>query len=154
MFLLGFILYGTLCTSWTWVTVSFPMLGKFSVIISSNIFSGPFSLSYPSVAPIMQMLVCLMLSHRSLDCPAFFFILFSLFCSVAVISTTLSSSSLICSSACYSAIPSSVFFISVIVLSNCLFLKSSCSLLNISCSFLVCASILFLRPWIIFTSLL
>ena len=28
-FILGFILYGTLYTSWTWVTVSFPMLGKF-----------------------------------------------------------------------------------------------------------------------------
>ena len=37
MFLLGFILYGTLCFSWTWVIVSFPMLGKFSAIISSNI---------------------------------------------------------------------------------------------------------------------
>ena len=31
--------------SWTWLTVSFPMLGKFSVIIPSNIFSGPYSLS-------------------------------------------------------------------------------------------------------------
>ena len=28
MFLLGFILYGPLYTSWTWVTVSSPMLGK------------------------------------------------------------------------------------------------------------------------------
>ena len=44
MFLLGFILYETLCTSWTWVTVSFPMIGKFSAIVSSNIFSGPLSL--------------------------------------------------------------------------------------------------------------
>lgn len=30
MFFLGYILYGTLCASWTWVTVSFPMLKKFS----------------------------------------------------------------------------------------------------------------------------
>ena len=37
MFLLGFILPGTLCVSWTWLT-------KFSAIISSNVFSGPFSL--------------------------------------------------------------------------------------------------------------
>ena len=44
VFLLGFILYGTLCTSWTWVAISFPRLGKFSTLISSNIFSGPFSL--------------------------------------------------------------------------------------------------------------
>ena len=44
MFLLGFILYGTLCASWTCVTVLFPRLRKFSAIIYSNIFSGPFSL--------------------------------------------------------------------------------------------------------------
>ena len=52
MFLLGFILYGTLCTSWTWVAISFPMLGKFSAIISSNIFSGPFSLSLLLLGPL------------------------------------------------------------------------------------------------------
>ena len=46
MFLLGLILYGTLCTSWTWMTISFPMLGKFLTIISSNIFSDPFFLSF------------------------------------------------------------------------------------------------------------
>ena len=44
---LWFILPGTLCVSCTWVAVSFPMLGNFSTIISSNIFSGPFSLSSP-----------------------------------------------------------------------------------------------------------
>ena len=38
VFLLVFILSGTLCTFCTWVTVSFSMLGKFSAIISSNIF--------------------------------------------------------------------------------------------------------------------
>ena len=38
-FLLGFILPGTLCTSWTWLTISFSMLRKLSAIISSNIFS-------------------------------------------------------------------------------------------------------------------
>ena len=48
VFLIGFILYGTHCASWTWVAISFPMLGKFLTIISSNIFSGPFSLSSPS----------------------------------------------------------------------------------------------------------
>ena len=51
VFLLGFILYGSLCASWTWVAISFPMLGKFSTIIFSNIFSGPFSLSSPSGTP-------------------------------------------------------------------------------------------------------
>ena len=54
VFLLGFILYGTLCTSWPWVVISVPMLGKFLTIISSNIFSGPFSLSSPSGTLIME----------------------------------------------------------------------------------------------------
>ena len=43
VFLLGFILLGTLCASWARLIISFPMLGKFSAIISSNIFSGYFS---------------------------------------------------------------------------------------------------------------
>ena len=42
VFLLGFILYGTLCVSWTWLTVFFSMLGKISTIISSKIFSYTF----------------------------------------------------------------------------------------------------------------
>ena len=29
LFLLGFILYGTLCASWTWLTISFPFWGNF-----------------------------------------------------------------------------------------------------------------------------
>ena len=94
VFLLGFILYETLCTSWTWVTISFPMLGKFSTIISSNIFSDSFFFSSCSRAPIIQMLVHLMLSQRSLRLSSILFILFSLFCSSAVISIILSSSSL------------------------------------------------------------
>ena len=44
VFCLGFILSGTLWLSWTWVAISFPILGKFSMIISS-IFSWPFFLS-------------------------------------------------------------------------------------------------------------
>ena len=54
MFLLRFILPGTLCTSWTWVAIYFPMLGKFLTVISSNIYSGPFSLSSPSGTPISE----------------------------------------------------------------------------------------------------
>ena len=46
VFLLGFILPGTPYASWTWMTLSFPMLGKFSAIISSNIFLGTFSLFF------------------------------------------------------------------------------------------------------------
>ena len=41
------------------------MLGKFSAIISSNIFLGLFSLSSPSGTSIMRMLVHLMLPQRS-----------------------------------------------------------------------------------------
>ena len=44
VFLLGFVLPGAMYTSWTWLIIFFPMLGKFSAIISSNIFSGHFSL--------------------------------------------------------------------------------------------------------------
>ena len=53
VYFLGFILYGTLCASWTWVTISFPMLGKFSTIISSDIFSDPFFFSSYSGTPII-----------------------------------------------------------------------------------------------------
>ena len=35
---LGFILSGTLWVSWTWVIISFPILGKFSTSISSKYF--------------------------------------------------------------------------------------------------------------------
>ena len=44
VFVFGLSLYGTFCASWTWVTVSFPRLGRFSAVISSDIFLGPFSL--------------------------------------------------------------------------------------------------------------
>ena len=66
MFLLGFTLCGTLYASWTWLTVSFSMLGKFSTIISSKIFSYPFFFSSSSGNPIIRMLVHLILSQRSL----------------------------------------------------------------------------------------
>ena len=99
MFLLGFILYGTLCPSWTWLTISFSMLGKFSTIISSKIFSYPFFFSSSSGTPLIQMLVCLTLSPRSLRLSSVLFILFTLFCSSELIPTILSSCSLIHSSA-------------------------------------------------------
>ena len=94
MFLLGFILYGTLCASWTWLTSSFSMLGKFSTIISSKIFSYPLFYS-SSWTPIIRMLVHLISSKRSLRLSSVLFIPFTLFCSSEVISTILSSSSLI-----------------------------------------------------------
>ena len=59
------------------------------------IFSNPFFFSSSSGIPIIQMLVHLTLSQRSLRLSSALFILFTLFCSSEVISTILSSSSLI-----------------------------------------------------------
>ena len=75
VFLFGFILYRTLCASWTWLTISFSMLGKFSTIISSKNFSYPFFFFSSSGTPIIQMLVCLILSQRSLRLSSVLFIL-------------------------------------------------------------------------------
>lgn len=40
--LIGFVLFLSLCASWIWVSISIFKFGKFSAIISSNIFSTPF----------------------------------------------------------------------------------------------------------------
>ena len=86
------------------------MLGKFSTIISSKVFSYPFFFS-SSGTSIFQMLMYLILSQRSLRLSSVLLILFTLFCS-EVIFTILSSSSLICSPASeiLLLIPSRVFF--------------------------------------------
>ena len=136
VFLLGFILYRSVCASWTCLTISFPILRKFSTIISSHIFSVPFFFSSSSGTPIIRMLVHLMLSQWSLRLSSILFILFSLFSSAIVISTILSSSSLIRSSASVILlfIPSGEFLISFIVLFIivCLLFSSSRSLLIVS----------------------
>ena len=150
VFLLGFILPGTVCVSWTWLTISFCILGKFSENFQGNQDNQLFKYFLrfffysPSGIPIMQLLVCLMLSQRSLRLSSFLFILFSIFCSVAGISTILSSRSFICSSASVILlwIPYSVLFIFA-----CLFFSSSRSLVNISCIFSVSAFILFLNHY-------
>ena len=77
VFHLGFILLGTLWVSWTWVAISFPILGKFSAIISSSNFSWPFFLSSSSGTPMIRILGCLTLSQRSLRLSSFLLILFS-----------------------------------------------------------------------------
>ena len=127
------------------------MLGKFSTIISSKISSYHFFFSSSSGTPIIQILVHLIRSQKSLKLSSVLFILFTLFCYSEVISTILSSSSLIYSCASYilPLIPYKVFLISVIVLfvSVCLFFNYSRSLLIDSCIF----SILFSRFLIIFT---
>ena len=113
---LGFFLFWTLQVSWTWVAISFPILGKFSTIISSSIFSQPFFLSSSPGTPMFQMLGRLTLSQRSLRLSSFLLILFSFFLSVSFISTILSSTSFILSSAFFIPLlaPSRVFLISFI----------------------------------------
>ena len=147
LFLLGFILYGTLC--FLNLIISFPMLGKFFTIISSNIFSDPFS--YSSFGThIIQMLVCLMLFQRSLRLCSILFILFSLFYFAAVISTILFLAHLsILLSVILLLIPPRVFLISgiIVFIIACLFFNVSRSSLNISCI----SPILFPRFGIIFT---
>ena len=98
VFFLGFILYGILCTSWTWVTISFLMLGKFLAIISLNIFFRPFPFLFNfwdldnanvdvfNIAPEISYTVLLAF---------FFFSIFFLYSCLWVISVTLSSRSLI-----------------------------------------------------------
>ena len=119
VFHLGFILFGTLWVSWTWVIIYFPILGKFSTIISS-IFSWSFFLSSSSGTPMIRMLGQLTLSQRSLMLSSFLLIRISFFLSYPFISTILSSTSLILSSAsCILLFVSSrVFFISFIAFSS------------------------------------
>ena len=94
VFLLGFILYGTLHDSCIWLTNSFSMLGKFSTVISSKIFSYHFLFfCEPYIFNVGAFDIVPEVSDSVL------FILFTLFCSSEVISTVLSSSSLIYSSA-------------------------------------------------------
>ena len=115
MFLLGFILCGTLWALWTWVALSLHILDKFSTLISSSISPWPFLLSSSSGNPMIWMLLHLMLSCRSLRLSSFLFILFSLLCSISVILTIPSSSSLIHSSASDTVlICSRVFYFSFI----------------------------------------
>ena len=158
---MGLSCFGTIWVSWTLVAISFPILGKFSTIISSHIFSCPFLLSSSARTPMIQMLGHLTLSQRSLRLSSFVLILSSFFplCSIyfhhSFTSLILSSAS-----AVLLLFPSRVLLIWVITLFiiGQLFFTSSRSLLNTSCIFsvlvsrlFICNSIWFSRFWIIFT---
>jgi len=86
-------------------------------------------LRFSSETPIIWMLMCLTLPQRSLRLSSVLFILFTLFCPSEAISTILSSSSLIHSSASdiLLLIPSRVFLnsVSLLFFSVCLFFNSS-----------------------------
>ena len=116
MFLLGFILCGTLCSSWTWLTISFPLLGKFSTIF--KYFLRPFLFLFFFWDPYNLNAGAFNIVPDVSETVLILFILFSLFCSVVVISTILSSKSLIYSSASniLLLIPSREFLTSFIVL--------------------------------------
>ena len=75
--LLGSILFGTFCASWTCMSISFTKLGNFPFIICSNKFLISCCCSSPSGTPMIWMLECLKLSWRH---SSFFWILVSSFC--------------------------------------------------------------------------
>ena len=110
-------LYGILCISWIWMSVSFPRLGKFSAIIQINYLFLSVS---SSGIPIMQMLVCFILFHKFLICLHSFAFFFSFWCADCVSSTAFCSNSLILSSAsffyCWAPL---LYFISVTVFLSC-----------------------------------
>ena len=112
MVLFGLILFGTLC--FLDLDACFlSRLGKFSDIMSSNIFSV--SLFFPSKPLHRRCWYAWYCPEGLLSGPHFF--LFFLFCSASVISISLSSSSLIHSSVLCNLlwIPSRVFLTSVII---------------------------------------
>ena len=74
------ILFGTLCASWTCLSIFFTKLGKLSLIIFSNRFPISCSFSSPSGTPMKRVLNILKLSQRLLILSSFFWIPFSACC--------------------------------------------------------------------------
>ena len=66
-----FILFGTLNALWIFISISFARLSMFPDVISLNRVYVPLSLFSPSRIPIMQMLVCFILSSYYLKDPSF-----------------------------------------------------------------------------------
>ena len=116
VFLLGFILYGTFCASWTWL-FPFPCWGNFQ-LQSLQKFSHTLFLFFFWDSYNLNVGTFYIVPEVSETISSVVFILFTLFCSSEVISTILSSRSRIHSSGSgiLQLIPSRVFLISVIVL--------------------------------------
>ena len=85
VFFLEFILPGTVCLLYLVDYVLSHVRGVFSYYLFKYFLRS--FLSSPSGTHIMQISVCLMLSQRCLRLSSFIFILFSIFCFTAVIST-------------------------------------------------------------------
>ena len=149
MFFCGSLLCGIRCVSLTSASVSLPKLGKFWTLLSRHVVSGTLTLSSPSGTPMMQTVVCLLLSRDLLGAPQFCSFFFSLFWGGDFQHSVFH---LIDSRFClhYLAVD---FFEGVfhfrygIIHPYLLTLQISSSLLNI-CNFSICVSVLFLRSGI------
>lgn len=75
-FLFGLILFGLSVLPITACLFPFSISEKCRAFILLNIFYVTFCLSSPSKTPIRQMLMCLMLSHKSLKPSSFYFLFF------------------------------------------------------------------------------
>ena len=82
-------LFWPYCVYWTWMSVFFPRLGKFSALMTSGMFYTAFSFLFASGTSIMQILVHLMLFQKSVHLSSFHFNLL-FYRSSSVIASTLS----------------------------------------------------------------
>ena len=135
-------MYGILCTFLTWVTISFPLLGKFFTIISSNTFSDLFSFFSSSLTPIIQMLAHLMSQEFLMLPSSVFILLFELLPPLYLLTHV----SVLPQLFCYWFHLVNFSFQLLCFLSR-IVVSSSRFLLNVSWIILNHASILFLRSW-------
>ena len=141
MFLLGFVLFGTLHVFCTWVTISFHMLVKFFYyslfkcflrpFLFLLFFWGPYNSNLGTINVVIEVSETVLISFFF-----FFFLFFGSNLHYTVFQLTYSYFSLII----LLLIPSSTFFISIIVLSIsvCLFFKSSISVKHLLCLLGLC----------------
>lgn len=66
-------LFGDIWVSCTWMVISLPRFGKFSLIIALSKFSVPFSLFPTSKTPIMQICLFSVLPHNSFRLSSLFY---------------------------------------------------------------------------------
>ena len=141
--------------SWTWVAISFPMLGKFSSIISSSIFSYHFFFLFFFWDPYNSNVGVLnVVPEVSETVLIYFYSFFFIPLCFSYFQHSISQLTYLFFCLILLLVHSSVAFISVIMLFivDYLFFISSRSLLNVSCIFSIhayilyfCASILFPR---------